>query len=118
MNEENGVFQFVTIYYRVDDEQKLEDFFSQTHLPLAEQLPGLVKSEVSRISGKPGGQSRFHMAYALYFATRQSFELSMASEPGLQLMQLLRPWEEAKLMTWYFADAFEELAQRRRSELI
>ena len=48
------MFKFVTIYRRVDDDSALESFFSSTHLPLAEQLPGLLKSEVSRVSGRPG----------------------------------------------------------------
>ena len=111
------MFQFTTIYYRVDDEEKLESFFSSTHLPLAEQLPGLVKSEVSRITGKPGGESRFHMAYSLYFATEASFQLSMVSDPGIKLVEALTPWADAGLIIWYYADAFEEVVKRAGREL-
>jgi uncharacterized protein (TIGR02118 family) len=107
------VFQFTTIYYRVDDEETFDAFFSSTHLPLAEQLPELVKSEVSRITGKPGGNSRFHLAYTLYFATEQSYRLSMSSEPGLRLMAALKPWDDAKLIAWFYADSFEEVVQKR-----
>jgi uncharacterized protein (TIGR02118 family) len=107
------MFQFTTIYYRVDDEQTLETFFSSTHLQLAEQLPGLVKSELSRISGQPGGESRFHMAYSLYFATEDSFYLSLASQPGVELMKALMPWAKAKLISWYYADSFEEVIEKR-----
>jgi len=107
------VFQFTTLYYRVDDEESLEKFFSSTHLQLAEQLPGLVKSEVSRIIGQPGGESRFHLAYSLYFATQQSFHRSMASEPGIMLVQALQPWFEARLIVWYYAEAFEEYVKSR-----
>jgi len=109
------LFQFTTIYYRVDDEESLETFFSHTHLQLAEQLPGLVKSEVSRITGKPGGESRFHMAYSLYFATEQSFHQSLASEPGGKLMQALKPWADAQLIAWYYADSFDEVVKKRGS---
>jgi uncharacterized protein (TIGR02118 family) len=111
------VFQFTTIYYRVDDEEKLESFFSSTHLPLAEQLPGLVKSEVSRITGKPGGESRFHLAYALFFSSEASFRLSMASGPGLKLIEALMPWADAGLIIWYYADAFEEVVKRAGPEV-
>jgi hypothetical protein len=55
------MFKFVTMYRKVDDELALESFFAETHLQLAEKLPGMVKSEVGRITGKPGGQSRFHL---------------------------------------------------------
>ena len=107
------MFKFTTLYYRVDDEETLEAFFSSTHLQLAEKLPGLVKSEVSRISGQPGGESRFHMAYSLYFATEQSFYLSLATDSGIKLMKALKPWADARLIAWYYAEAFEEIVKKR-----
>ncbi|MBK8903737.1 MAG: EthD family reductase [Anaerolineaceae bacterium] len=102
------MYKFVTIYRRVDDEAALEAFFSQTHLPLAEQLPGLVSREVSRISHKPGGESRFHLMFELYFHSRISFEAAMATPIGAQLVAALAPWAEAKFITWFFADSFLE----------
>jgi uncharacterized protein (TIGR02118 family) len=106
------MFKFVTIYRRVDDDNALETFFSSTHLPLAEQLPGLLKSEVSRISGKPGGPSRYHLMYELYFETHQHFYQALASETGNEMMAALKEWSDAKLITWFYCDAFEELRQQ------
>ena len=102
------MFKFVTIYRRVDDEAVLETFFSETHLRLAEQLPGLLKTEVSRVTHKPGGQSRFCLMVELYFEAAASFESALASQPGLALMQALKPWATAGLITWFYADAYEE----------
>jgi uncharacterized protein (TIGR02118 family) len=104
------MFKFVTMYRKVDDELALESFFAETHLQLAEKLPGMVKSEVGRITGKPGGQSRFHLIYELYFATPEDFYRALASDPGRSLMAALREWADAKLITWYYADCFEETA--------
>lgn len=109
------MFKFVTIYRRVDDEAALEAFFSSTHLPLAEKLPGLQKSEVSRISGMPGGESRFHLMYELYFSSREAFQRAVVSEPGTALIQELRPWWDAKIVTWFYAESFEEAAAERQS---
>lgn len=103
-------FKLVTLYRRVDDEQALETFFAHTHLPLAEQLPGLVGSEVSRISGKPGGESRFHLMYELYFESREAYARALRSEPGVALLEALAPWEEAKIVTWFHAASYEEAA--------
>lgn len=105
------MFKLTTIYRRVDDEEALEQFFSQTHLPLAEQLPGLQKSEVSRISGKPGGESRFHLMYELYFTSRDAYHKAMISEPGLALIKALTPWWKAKIISWFYAQSFEEWTQ-------
>ncbi len=106
------MYKFVTLYRRVDDEVALEEFFSQTHLPLAEQLPGLLSREVSRISHKPGGESRFHLMFELYFDSRINFEAAMATPIGVQLIAALTPWAEAKIITWFFADSFlEDMAE-------
>ncbi len=106
------MYKFVTLYRRVDDEVALEEFFSQTHLPLAEQLPGLLSREVSRISHKPGGESRYHLMFELYFDSRISFEAAMATPIGVQLIAALTPWAEAKIITWFFADSFlEDMAE-------
>jgi uncharacterized protein (TIGR02118 family) len=102
------VFKFVTIYRRVDDENALEDFFSTTHLQLAERMPGLVKSEVSRITGKPGGESRFHLMYELYFESPAIFYQSLTSEVGTELMKALMEWADAKLITWFYSESWEE----------
>ncbi len=106
------MYKFVTLYRRVDDEAMLEQFFSQTHLPLAEALPGLVRREVSRVSHKPGGESRYHLMFELYFHSKPSFEAAMKSPTGIELIQALSPWAEAKIITWFFADAFVEDMER------
>lgn len=88
----------------------LEEFFSGTHLQLAEKLPGLLKTEVSRVIGKPGGESRFHLMYELYFESDQTFYAALESEAGQQLMIELKPWGDARLITWFYAEAWEEAA--------
>lgn len=102
-------YKFVTLYRRVDDMPMLEEFFSSTHLPLAEQLPNLKKRELGRIHHKPGSQqSRFHLMFELYFESEATFLESMQSEVGLQLIQALKPWADAKIITWFYSETFEE----------
>lgn len=101
-----SMFKFVTLYRKVDNEQALEEFFSGTNLPLAEQLPGLLRTELSRISDKPGGQSRFHLMYELYFESREAFVAALATEPGVALMQALKLWDEARIVTMFYAESF------------
>jgi uncharacterized protein (TIGR02118 family) len=102
-------YKFVTLYRRVDDMPMLEEFFSNVHLQLAEQLPNLQKRELGRIHHKPGSQqSRFHLMFELYFASEEAFQESIQSEIGLQLIQALKPWADAKIITWFFSETFEE----------
>lgn len=102
------MYKFVVVYYRVDDEAALEHFYSTTHLPLVEGLPGLKKLEVSRVTGQPTGQSRFHLMVEAYFEGEDALRRALISPGGLQMMDALRVWADAKLLIWYYADAFEE----------
>lgn len=102
------MYKFTTLYRKVDDLDAVDNFFSSTHLPLAELLPGLLKSEVSRIMGQPAGESRFYLGYELYFESRKAFEDAMKSRPGVHLMINLTPWAEKRLVTWFYAESFEE----------
>ncbi|MEW5985566.1 MAG: EthD family reductase [Chloroflexota bacterium] len=107
-----AMVKFVTIYRRVEEEMALEEFFNSQHLPLAEQLPDLRRREVGRVIGKPGGESRFHLSLELYFDSQADMERALVSPAGLQLAQILKPWAEAKLITWFFAEVFEEEMKR------
>lgn len=100
------MFKFVVIYYQVDDQNALETFFSGTHLPLAESLRGVAKTEVSRVMGKPGGGSRFQLMVETYFENRAAFEQALAGETGVQLAAALKQWADAKLITWFYAESF------------
>ena len=79
-----------------------------THLPIAEQLPHLVKREVCRISHKPGGSSRFLLMFELYFESEELFQEAIRTPTGIQLIQALKPWAEKKIITWFYSESFEE----------
>ena len=102
------MFKFVTIYRKVDEPEALEAFFSEVHLPLAEKLPGLVKTEVSRVKSKPGGESRYYLMYELYFETEATFRAALRTEVAITLFAELHRWVKAKILTWYDAECWEE----------
>ncbi len=111
------MYKFTTLYRQVDDLELLDSFFSNVHLQLAEQLPGLIKTEVSRVLGKPAGESRYYLTYELYFESKTAFEDAMKSKPGVQLMINLTPWAQKRLVTWFYAESFEgEMGGNGRDE--
>ncbi|MFO7662029.1 MAG: EthD family reductase [Chloroflexota bacterium] len=102
------MYKFVVIYYQVDDSNLLEDFFSGTHLRLIEQWPGLQMLEISRITGQPTGQSRFHLMVEAYFENETAMRVAQLSETGRELMEALRTWADERLIAWFYADSFSE----------
>ena len=109
-------FKLTVIYRQADDLEKVDGFFSTVHLQLAEKLPGLLKSEITRIHGKPGGQqSRFYLMYELYFESEEAYLEAFTTESGLTLIQALKPWIDARLVSWFYGETFEETAEERAS---
>lgn len=100
------MYKWVALYRRVEDEGALEQFFSQQHLPLAEKLPGLLQSQLCRIDGKPGGQSRFHLSYELFFASQEALIGAIATAEGMALLEALRPWVDAQVINWYYGSVW------------
>ena len=102
------MYTLTVLYYRVDNETTLEEFFSSVHLPLLEALPGLRVVEIGRVMGQPLGQSRFTLAVAAGFDDQAALTAALATETGITLMNALRPWAENRLIAWYYADSFRE----------
>ncbi len=102
------MYKFVVLFRKVDDMAALEAFFSGTYLPLAEQMSGVIRHEVSRVGVKPGGQSRFHLMSELYFADEAVFRAGLRSAGGLALLGALHPWAEKRLLTWFDAECWAD----------
>lgn len=102
------MFKLVMLYRRVDDPEKLDQAFAHTHLPLAEQLPGLRQRAVSYVLGKPGGESRYYLMLELVFESADAYSKALLSDPGLALLQAVLPWQEAKIVTWFHGEVYQE----------
>jgi hypothetical protein len=48
--------------------------------------------------------------YELYFETPQVFFHALGSDPGRNLMSALKDWADARLITWFYTESFEEEA--------
>ena len=75
--------RMVVIYRKPDDVAAFERHYFEKHIPLAKQLPGLRKYEVSRgpiLS--PSGHSDVHLIGTLHFDDLEALRGAFASEAG------------------------------------
>lgn len=75
--------RMVVIYAKPADPAAFETHYFNTHVPLAKQLPGLRKYEVSRgpIRGRMAGEPP-HMIATLHFDTMEDIQAAFGSEIG------------------------------------
>jgi uncharacterized protein (TIGR02118 family) len=74
--------KLVVLYKKAADVKAFDDHYFNIHLPLAEKIPGLVKTEIAKVNGSPAGESEYHLVVELYFETMEALKAGMSSPEG------------------------------------
>ena len=105
------MIKLIALYKRPADAQAFEEHYANVHLPLVEKIPGLRKTELSRITGSPRGEAPFYMMYEMYFDDLDAYNRAMASEEnkaaGKDLMSFARD-----IVTLMIADSYEDAVRK------
>ena len=101
------MIKLIALYKKPADVPAFEEHYANVHLPLVEKIPGLRKTELSRITGAPRGEAPFYMMYEMYFDDMDAYSRAMASEEnkaaGRDLMSFARD-----IVMMMIADAYED----------
>lgn len=74
--------KLVALYKTPSDTAEFEKHYFETHMPLVQKMPGLIKSEVTKLSGLGGQDSKFYMMAEMYFESSDKMNEAMASPEG------------------------------------
>jgi uncharacterized protein (TIGR02118 family) len=74
--------KLIAMYKTPSDIEEFEKHYFEVHMPLIEKMPGLLKSEVSKLTPMPGQEIKYHMMAEMYFENMDSLNESMASPEG------------------------------------
>jgi uncharacterized protein (TIGR02118 family) len=74
--------KLVAMYKTPHDAEMFDKHYNEVHMPLVAVIPGLVKSEVSKLKALPGTESGFYMMTEMYYENMDSFNAAMASPEG------------------------------------
>lgn len=75
--------RLVVMYGTPKDPGAFDTYYFATHVPIAKQIPGLRKYEVSRGAiATPAGPARFHLIATLHFDDLQAVAAAFASPQG------------------------------------
>jgi uncharacterized protein (TIGR02118 family) len=81
-----GSVKVVTLYGQPTDAAAFERYYAETHVPLAQRVPGLQRLETARILGTATGEAApYYRIAELWFADMQQFEAAVASAEGQAL---------------------------------
>lgn len=74
--------KLIAMYKTPADIEEFEKHYFEVHMPLIYKMPGLLKAEVSRLSGMPGQDNKYHIMAEMYFDNMDKLNESMASPEG------------------------------------
>ncbi len=75
--------RLIALYKKPADAATFNDYYAATHIPLAKQIPGLLRYEVS--SGPvntPAGASPYQLVATLHFDSMDAIQQGLASPQG------------------------------------
>ena len=98
--------KLVALYKKPADVQAFEDHYSSVHLPLMEQIPGIVKTELARFFAGPTGEPPYYMMFEAYFADRASLDAALKSPENRAAGKDLLSFAKDIVMVT-FADTYE-----------
>jgi uncharacterized protein (TIGR02118 family) len=105
------MIKLIALYKKPADVQAFEEHYANIHLPLVEKIPGLRKTELSRVTGAPRGEAPFYMMYEMYFDDMDAYNRAMASDEnkaaGRDLMSFAKD-----LVIMMIADAYEDTVRK------
>lgn len=101
------MIKLIALYKRPADVEAFEQHYADVHLPLIEKIPGLRKTELSRITGAPRGEAPYYLMYEMYFDDMDAYNRAMMSDEnkaaGKDLMSFAR-----EIVTMMIADSYED----------
>ncbi len=77
------MIKLVVLYGQPTDPAAFDQYYTDTHAPLARKIPNLKRFEAGTVLGTPdGGQAPYHYIAELYFDSVEVLRASMGSEEG------------------------------------
>jgi uncharacterized protein (TIGR02118 family) len=74
--------KLIALYKKPSDPEEFDKHFYAIHVPIVRAVPGLERLEITRITGAPFGEARFHLMEELIFDSQRSMDAAMSSAQG------------------------------------
>ena len=100
--------KLVALYKKPANIEEFEDKYFNSHIPLANKMPGLKKVEISRMTGAPMGDAPYYLMAELYFDSMEDLNKAMSSEEGKASAKNLMSFAK-DIVTMMFAEVDEKV---------
>jgi uncharacterized protein (TIGR02118 family) len=101
------VVKLVALFARPEDPAAFDAEYFGAHLPLNDRTPGLRRTEVTRVTGSPGGgDSPWYLVTEMYYDDAEAMGRAFATPEAAEAARDLRRFAKG-LVTMYTAEVVE-----------
>ncbi|MFN0156828.1 MAG: EthD family reductase [Bacteroidota bacterium] len=76
------MIKLIALYRKPADVESFNKHYDEIHTPLVKKYPNLRKLEITRITGAPIGESKFHVMAEMYWDDKDTMDRSLGSPEG------------------------------------
>lgn len=98
------MIKLIALYRRPADTAAFDKHYDEIHTPLVRRYPGLRKLEITRVTGAPIGEAKFHLMAEMSWDTRQAMDEALASPEGKAVIRDLMSFA-ADIVTVFFGES-------------
>jgi uncharacterized protein (TIGR02118 family) len=101
------VIKLIALYKKPTNVDAFEEHYAHVHVPLVEKIPGLRKTEWTRMLAAPDGAAPYYMMYEMYFDDMTAYKAAMKSDENTAAAQDLMTFAGG-LVTLLVAESYED----------
>ena len=95
--------KLVALYKKPNDPEAFDNHYFNVHMPLADKMPGLRRTEISKTVGAPMGEPPYYLMAELYFDDIDALKQAMSSPEGKAAAKDVMSFA-GSIVTMMFAD--------------
>lgn len=88
--------KLIAMYKKPADEKAFFEHYENVHMPIVQNIPGLAKTVVNRVTGSPmGGEPEYFLIAEMHYPDAETFKAAMASDANRQAGADLKNFAQA-----------------------
>lgn len=98
--------KLTALYLKPEDPAAFDQHYFNVHVPLVQQTPGLLKTEIAKVIGAPIGEPKFYLQCDMYYESEDAMNAGLASPEGRRAAKDLMTFA-ATIVTMMFSEVVD-----------
>ena len=102
------MIKYVALYRTPEDPALFDKAYFGTHVPIVNDTPGLVRTELAKVTRMMVGEPAYYLLAELYFTDVDSMKAAFKTDPWRSSGENLQSWGGMDLVTMFTAEVIDD----------